>query len=179
MSPRRIQQLTARVLLVALAPWCAGCATEIYLERSRNAGGGSGDGRLDVRVYENRPDLRRDDVSKRTIVTELYRLESGSEKLVREERATRWAATGLAPGRYVLRVRKFVDETGAVRRPSHDQDKRFRIRANETATADIVLKDPRRGWIAAEVATVVVILVVLARSWSPLGNGSFFGGSLH
>jgi len=175
MSHRRSQQFTAKALLVALAPWCAGCATEIYLQRSTGAGGGSGEGRLDVRVFENRPGLRRDDVSKRTIVTELYRLESGSEKLVREEQGTRWAASGLTPGRYVLRVRKSVDETGAVRRPPHDQDKRFRIRANETATADIVLKDPRRGWIAVEVGTVVVILVAvgLAQARSALGNGSW------
>jgi hypothetical protein len=167
MSQIRFQQFTAKVLLVAIAPWCAGCATEIYLQRSTGAAGGTSGGRLDVRVFENRADMKRDDVSKRTIVTELYRVESGSEKLVREERATRWAATGLAPGRYVLRVRKFVDETGAVRLPSHDHDKRFKIRASQMATADIVLKDPRRGWIAVGVATVVVILVVLARSYSP------------
>ena len=175
MSQMRFQRFTAKVLLVAIAPWCAGCATEIYLQRSTGAGGGSGEGRLDVRVFENRPDLRRDDVSKRTIVTELYRVESGSEKLVREERATRWAATGLAPGPYVLRVRKFVDETEAVRRPSHDQDKRFTIRANEAATADIVLKDPRHAWIAVGVGAVVVILVVvgLAQARSALGDGSW------
>lgn len=178
MRQMRFQRFTAKVLLVALAPWCAGCATEIYLERSTGAGRGPSGGRLDVRVFEDRSDLRRDDVSKRAIVTELYRLESGSEELVREERATRWSAAGLAPGRYVLRVKRFVDETGAARRPSHDQDKRFRIRANETATADIVIKDPRRGWIAVGVGTVVVILVVLARSWSPLGGGSLLGGSL-
>jgi hypothetical protein len=177
MSHDRTQHLTAKLLLVLLAPWCVGCATEIYLERSTGAKGGTGDGRLEVRVFENRPDRRRNDVSKREIVTELYRLESGSEKLVRQERATRWAATGLSPGRYVLRVRGFAGEKAAL--PSHDKDRHFRIRANETATVDIVLKDPRRGWIAVGVATTVVILVVLARSWSPLGSGSFFATAAH
>jgi hypothetical protein len=179
MGQRRFQRFTAKMLLVALAPWCAGCATEIYLGRSTGVGGGTSGGTLDVRVFENRSDLRRNDVAKRTIVTELSRLEAGSERLVREERAARWSAAGLAPGRYLLRVKDSGDETGAVRRPSHEQDKRFKIRANETATADIVIKGPSRGWIAAGVATgVVILLVVLARSWSPLGNGSLLGGRL-
>ena len=136
MSWRRFQQFTAEVLLVVLAPWCAGCATEFYLQRSTDGKEGTGGGALAVRVFENRPDLRRGEVSKREIVTGLYRLESGSEKVVREERATRWTATGLAPGRYVLRVRKSSTKRGprACRRTTRTRASKSGL--HETATAD-------------------------------------------
>ncbi len=64
--------VTANILLIALVPWCVGCATGFYVKSGAGALGDAGLGALEVRVFDDRSDLRSDVVSSRDIITELY-----------------------------------------------------------------------------------------------------------
>ena len=178
MRGRIPDSLVSVMLLVALAPWCAGCASGIYVTRDTGAGGEGSGGALEVRVFENWSDLHRDVVSHRKVLTELHRAESRSQELIREESVSRWSASDLAPDRYVLRIRWFEKgaTTGA---PSRAQDKPFVIRTGQTTVVDVVVKDARKTWIRVAIGAAVVIAVTyyLAyqewKSWGPLGGLSF------
>jgi hypothetical protein len=165
-------------LLVALTPWCVGCASGIYVKRNTDAGGESGGGALEVRVFENWSDLHRDVVSNRKVFTELYRGESRSQELIREEPVSRWSASDLAPGRYVLRIRWF-GETATSGAPSHVQDKPFVIRTGQTTVVDVVVKDARKTWVRVAIGAAVVIAATYylayqaMQSWEPLAGLSF------
>jgi hypothetical protein len=149
MSRKTLRSLTARVVLLTLAPWCAGCATEIYSRSSSVPAGPVGRGRLEVRVFDDANHRKQNLVSLREVVTELYRLEAGEETLVREEKAARWSADDLAPGRYRLYVGRWVAEDGSTHALPHDQDETFAIRAEKSTVADVVLKDGKKAtmWI--------------------------------
>jgi hypothetical protein len=154
-------RVLSALLLVTLTPWCVGCATEIHFRQSPATVEGTGRGRLLVRVFEDRSSRRHDVATHRVIITELYRVDGRAETLVREEREPRWAVADLAPGRYMLRANRWVDDTGAVRMLPHGDDEGFAVRANETTVAEVVLSDPHMAWagvaIAAGVAAGVAI----------------------
>jgi hypothetical protein len=149
--------LVSAALLVALAPWCAGCATEIHLRQSAGVVEGEGGGRLMVRVFENRSDRKHDMTTNKDVVTELYRVEGKAEALVREEKEPRWSVPDLPPGDYVLRVSRLVDERGVVQTPFPGQVETFAIRANEMTVADVVLSDPRNAWVRVILGTALVV----------------------
>ena len=164
MSENALRSLTARVVLLALAPWCAGCATEIYTRSSSDRiGSVGGRGRLEVRVFDDHSHQRQDLVSLREVVTELYRLEAGEETLVREEKAARWSADDLAPGRYRLHVGRWIGEDGATRALPHDQDETFVISARKSTVADVVLRDGKKAMIGIVIAGTVLGLVAYTR----------------
>lgn len=155
MRDRIPNRLVSVALLVALAPWCAGCASGIYVTRDTGAGSNGGGGALEVRVFEDWSDLHRDVVSNRKVLTGLYRAESGSEKLVREETVSRWSASDLTPGRYVLRTR-WSGKTATTRWLSSEQKKPFVIRAGQTTVVEVVVKDARKTWIRVAIGAAVV-----------------------
>ena len=157
-------RLVRAALLAALAPWCAGCATEIHLRQSAGVVEGGGSGRLLVRVYESRSDRSHDLSTHRRVVAELYRVEGKAEKLVREEREPRWSVPDLPPGDYVLQVGRWVDDAGVVQKLRHSQAEAFVIRANETTVADVVLRDPRKAWIGVGIGVGVVVGVAIVNS---------------
>jgi hypothetical protein len=179
MRGRIPDRLVSAALLVALAPWCAGCATEIHLRQSPGAVEGAGGGCLLVRVFDNRSDRKRDVTTHRTIVTELYRVEGKAENLLSEERESRWSVPDMPPGEYVLRVAKWVDEKGVVQKLPHRQDEEFLIRTNETTVADVVLSDPEKAWVKVGIGVVVVVGLSyllgreMMKNWHPLGNLRF------
>jgi hypothetical protein len=176
MRGRIRNRLVSRVLLVALAPWCAGCATEIHLRQTAGVAGGEGGGRLLVRVFENRSDRKRDVTTHRTIVTELYRVEAKTETLVREEKGPRWSVSELPAGEYLLRAPGWDDDVGGVRTHHRGHHDHVAIRPNETTVADVVLSDPEKAWVRMGIAAVVVVGVgcVMAyqamQDWHPLAG---------
>jgi hypothetical protein len=147
-------------LLVALAPWLAGCATEIHLLQSPGVAGASGSGRLLVRVFEDRSDRRRNVATLKDVVTELYRVQGGSEKLLRDQREPRWSVADLPPGEYLLRATRCVDEFGVVQTSFHEVELKFAVRAGQTTVADVVLKDPKQAWVGVLVAIVLAYATV-------------------
>ncbi|MBI4915021.1 MAG: hypothetical protein HY825_04180 [Acidobacteria bacterium] len=174
MSRKTLRSLTARVVLLTLAPWCAGCATEIYSRSSTVPAGPMGRGRLEVRVFDDATHRKQNLVSLREVVTELYRLEAGEETLVREARTARWSADDLAPGRYRLHVGRWIGEDGATHALPHDQDETFAISATKSTVADVVLKDGKKAtmWIAIA-GTVIAVLAYgynQMSHWDPLGD---------
>jgi len=179
MRGRIPDRLVSMALLATLASWWPGCATEIHLRQSAGVVEGGGGGRLLVRVFENRSDRSRDVSTRRQIVAELSRVEDKAEKLVREEKAPRWSVPDLPPGDYVLRVSRWVDDTGVVQKLPQSQHDEFVIRANETTMADVVLSDPKKAWVRVGIGAAAVVGVgcVMAyqamQNWHPLAGLSF------
>ncbi len=147
--------------MVALAPLCAGCGTAIHLMQSPPGGEAAGGGTVRVRVFETRTDRGRDAVTRKEVLTELYRLDGAGETLVREGREARWSATDLPAGRYVLRAVRCVDEWGVVRTQFEPADVRFSVRGGQTTSADVVLEDPGPAWHKVLGAIVVVVIADL------------------
>ncbi len=166
MRGRIPNRLVSVALLVALAPWCLGCATEVRLQRSAVAAAGDGNGRLLVRVFEDRSERRREVSTHRKVRTELYRVEGKSSKLVRQESDPRWSASDLPPGDYVLQAASWIDDQGNAQALPSKFKKAFAIRANETVMADVVLSDAGKAWgkVAVWVAAGVAVVVVAALS---------------
>jgi hypothetical protein len=160
-------RLVSTVLLVALVPWCTGCATEIHLRQSPGVVEGAGGGRLLVRVFEDRSDRSRDLTTRRTIITELYRVEGKAERLFWDERESRWSLPDIPPGNYVLRVARWVDDAGVIQKLPNSRDHQFLIRADETTVADVVLSDPRNAWARVILGTALVVGVsyVVFKEW--------------
>lgn len=172
-------RLVSVALLVALAPWCLGCATEIRLQRSVVAVAGDGNGRLLVRVFENRSERRREVSTHRKVLAELYRIEGKSSKLVRQQSDPRWSVSGLPPGDYVLQVNSWIDDQGKAQTLPSKFHKAFVIRANETAMADVVLNDSSKVGVKVAVGAVAVVGLGFwlgheaMKDWHPLGGISF------
>jgi len=172
-------RLVSAALLVTLMPWCVGCATEIRLRQSPGVVEGDGGGRLLVRVFDKRSDRKRDVTTHRTIVTELYLVEGRGEKLIREERESRWSVSELPAGEYLLRVGEWADDVGGVKTYHAGHHDHLVIRANETTVADVVLSDPKKAWLQAGIAAVVVVGVGCVityqemQNWHPLGDLRF------
>ena len=179
MRGRNPSRLLGVALLVALAPWCLGCATEIHLQRSGVAVKGEGNGRLLVRVFENRSERRRELNTHLRVVSELYRVEGKSSKLVREEKESRWTASDLPPGEYELQINRWIDDQGNLQTLPFKYKGKFAIRANETAMADVVLADAYSGWVKVVVGAAVVVGLAYflgheaMKDWHPLGGTSF------
>ena len=51
--------VTANILLIALVPWCVGCATGFYVKSGAGALGDGGLGALKVRAHRGREMLRK------------------------------------------------------------------------------------------------------------------------
>jgi len=141
------KRLVGAALLVALLPWCVGCATEIRLRQTLGGEEASDGGRLQVRVFETLSDRDRDVVTDKDVATELYRVDGAAETLVRQQREPRWSIADLAPGSYVLRAVRCVGEGGVVQTSFGPADASFLIRIRETTFADVVLKGPKHGWL--------------------------------
>jgi hypothetical protein len=176
MRGRNPSRLVSVALLVALAPWCLGCATEVHLQRSGVAAAGDGNGRLVVRVFENASARRREIGTRRRVVTELYRVEGKSKNLVHQDSEARWSISDLPPGDYVLQVTTWTDDRGqAQARPSTYKDA-FVVRANETTMADVVLDDSSKVWVKVAVGVVVVVAAAFWAAheemshWHPLAG---------
>jgi hypothetical protein len=176
MRGRVENRLVSTVLLVALVPWCAGCATEIHLRQSPGVVEGNGGGRLLVRVFEKRSDVKRDVTTHRTIVTEVYRVEGKAETLVREEMEPRWSVSELSAGQYLLRVRGWSDDVGGVGTYHHGHRDHLVIRANETTVADVVLSEPEKAWVRVGIATVVVVGLGCVYASQEMQNSHMFAG---
>jgi len=159
MNHRALQRLVSAALLLAVTPWCVGCATEIHLRSVPGAAEPPEAGRLRVRVFETRTDRRRDVATRKDVLTELYRVEGKTETLIREEKEPRWSITDLSPGAYLLRASRCVDEWGVVQTSFEPVDVRFGVRARETTFADVVLKDPKHAWVSVLVAIVLTCVV--------------------
>jgi hypothetical protein len=162
MRGRIPSRLVGVALLVALAPWCLGCATEIRLQRSAVAVAGDGNGRLLVRVFENASERRRGVSTRRRVVTELYRVEGKSNRLVHQDSEARWSVSDLPPGDYMLQVNSWVDDQGNAQALPSKFKEAFVIRPNETAMADVVLSGGSKVWgkVAVWVAVGVAVLAV-------------------
>ena len=153
---------TAAVLLAALVPWLgACCTTEVRLARSSGAAGTAGVTRLEVRVFEDRKAEKQDRVTDRQVVTELFRLAGGSERLVRKETVPRWSAQALEPGRYLLRVSQISGVDPAATATREMEEETLEIGANETTVADVVLADPHKARVAAVWTAVGVTLAAI------------------
>lgn len=175
--PNRLVSVT---LLVALTPWCLGCATEIHLQRSAVAAAGEGDGRLLVRVFEDRSERRGELNTRLQVVTELYRVEGRSRTLVHQDRGPRWSVSDLPPGNYELQANSWIDDQGNAQALPFKYKRAFVIRANETAMADVVLADAYNGWVKVVAGAAIVAGAALwlgheaMRCWRP-----FAGGRVH
>lgn len=161
MCPGTESRVVAAGLLVAVIPWCLGCASEARRPQPATRSRVGGTGSLEVRVFENRDDARRDLTAHRAVVTELYRLDGQARVLVRRVAEARWSLSGLTPGRYQLRVELPAERDGEAgwQAAAHVRD--LTIHAGESTTADVMLSGGggRGRNVALWVATGTLVLV--------------------
>lgn len=156
-------RVVAAVVLVAVIPWCLGCASEARRPQPAAASRAGGTGSLEMSVFENRDDARHDLTAHRTVITELYRVDGQARMLVRRVTEPRWTLSGLAPGRYELRAALPADGDDEARPQPAAYVRDLTIHAGESTTADVVLSGgSRRGrTVALWVATGTLVLVGL------------------
>ncbi len=96
-------------LAVLLAPGCV----SIRLETAPEPRGRWETGTVEVKVYETPGDRRRGVVTRRPILTELFVLDDrGQSRPLHWSSETSWTISAVEEGRYVLRVRSWVDPSG-------------------------------------------------------------------
>ncbi len=167
--------VTAAALAAALVPWCDGCATGFYLKTAPAVTGEAGTGAVEVSVYENGSARDQDALTSRQVRVELVSRDSQPEKVVHAGDAARWTASGLAPGRDLVRVwfpapKGTAGDTG----PSH---KRVVVAAGETTTVNVVLKDGAKTALTVAITVTAVVAVTAGTlylvGWSPLPEHLF------
>ena len=162
-------QYVTAILLVTLAPWCAGCATGIRTTQMTSAVPGKGGGELTVRVYETSSDRRKGLEARKRIVSELYRTEDGEQRLVREATLPEWTASDLPAGEYELRVATWLDRDGHRRSLTTARHAKLVVSAGQRTTVEVVVYGSRNGWYVlgalVGVAIAVGVSAVEAGSW--------------
>ncbi len=102
--------------------------------------------------------------------------------MIRQERATRWTASDLAPGRYVLRVWRAGEKEDGKDPGSRPAHKKFVVAAGQTVVADVVLKDGKKTFVRVAVGAVAVIALIYGyiyvTGWSPISGPLLAGMSL-
>lgn len=153
-------RLVAAFLLVAVIPWCLGCASEAVVPHPAASSPAGATGQLQVRVFEDSDSARHDLTVQRAVVTELYRIDGRSRTLVRRETAPRWSVSDLAPGHYELRAEGSVVENQEPTPRSAGSVRNLVIRADDTTTADVVLGGGGKRWhgVAIWVAVGAAVL---------------------
>lgn len=162
---KRLTRLTARCLLVALAPFALDGCVSVGVERSAppaSASTAPETGAFEARLYETGSDAKKDQASPRPVTWKLYFLSKPSKKPVREGAGSVWSATDLEPGKYKIVVAwgPKPGEPGLVE--AGRTDGRFTLAAGETATGRVLIKTIKTWvYIALGIGIVLATLIVI------------------
>lgn len=162
---KRPNRLTARFLLVALAPLALDGCVSVGVEHSAppmDASRASTTGVFEARLYESSSDVKAGQPSPRPVKWWLFSLSKPSDKPVREGKGSVWSAADLEPGKYKVVVRwgPKPGEPGLVE--AGRTDGRFTLAAGETATGRILVKTIKTWvYIALGVGIVLATLIVI------------------
>ena len=156
--PRR---LLARLLLVALAPFALDGCVSVGLARSVREGAGAGSAEFAVAISQTTSDRDSGSPVPYPVLTELARVEGAARTVVARSMAATWTLGDVAPGRYLLRTAKKIDEHGDVVPLKGPVEKELELKAGEKVEAKVVLEKVPVFWIVLAALTVI-LLVVLA-----------------
>jgi hypothetical protein len=171
------------VLSAVLASSIDGCLS-VGIDKVGKPSPGVETGSLRVSVTQHSPVAGVLDPPRYPLVSELYRVDRPQEPPIREVSESRWTEDGLAPGKYRIRVARYIDERGEVRPLERAVEKKFSIRAGETLVADIVVKRFPTGTvvsIGAAVAGGILIAAVISffTSFGRIGTISLASSKKH
>lgn len=151
----------ARLLLVALAPFALDGCVSVGLARSAREGAAAGSAEFAVAIYQTTTDRDSGKPVPYPVLTELARLDGGSRTVVARSMAATWTLGDVAPGHYLLRTAKKIDEHGDVVPLKGPVEKELELKAGEKVEARVVLEKVPVFWIVLAALTVI-LLVVLA-----------------
>jgi hypothetical protein len=165
------QKGIALVLLAAMGLSPASGCLSVGIESVGKPATGVETGSLEVSVFQHRPRNGNGDLPEHPLVSELSRLEGSKEIAIRETSESRWNADGLRPGRYRIRVARFIDEGGKTRPLSSPVQETFHVRPGETVSAEIVVKRFPTATVfglgaAAAGGVLLAAVISAATSWS-------------
>ncbi len=169
----------ALTLLAALAlPSAIGCLS-VGVESVGSRAAGVETGSLRVSVFQHTPRNGTGDLPEHPFVSELTRIDGSREVAIRETSDSRWTADGLAPGKYRIRVARYVDPAGTTRDLPNRVQETFHVRPGETVSAEIVVKRFPTGTVvglsAGAVGGILLAAVLSAAfSWGGGSTGSTF-----
>lgn len=181
---KRLNRLTARGLLVALAPLALDGCLSIEMDHF-TAKTPTVDARstLEARLYEKGKDVKRDVKSTREVTWKLFHLDVSPVVPVKEGTGTTWSATDLTAGKYRLAA-SWGPKPGIPGDTSAGSgDKSFSLAPGETVRADVVLSEfPGWGWaliaVAIAAAITAIVLAVTASATEKAVAGAFGGQSV-
>lgn len=166
-------------LLAALAlPFATGCLS-VGIESVGKSAAGVETGSLRVSVFQHTPRNGNGDLPEHPFVSELTRIDGSREIAIRETSDSRWSADGLQPGKYRIRVARFIDAAGTTRDLPTRVQETFHVRPGETVSAEIVVKRFPTGTVVGLSAGAVGGILLAAAlsaafSWHGGGTGSTF-----
>jgi hypothetical protein len=111
---------------------------------------------VEVRIYETISARRSGVYTVRTIVSELWHKEPHEWVLVREAREAVWETDKLPPGKYKVRVRRWIDDRNREQSLESTDHATFTVAAGERTIVDVVLKHPGRPLTAVVITLVIV-----------------------
>ena len=157
-----VRRLTARCILVALAPLtldgCLSIGVDKYAAQTPAAGALCS---FEARLYEKEKDVKRDAKSAREVTWKLFNLDTSPVVPVKEGAGTTWSATDLKAGEYRLAA-SWGPKPGVPGDTSAGTgDKTFTLAPGENARANVVLSE-FPGWAWAVIAVVIAAAAVVA-----------------
>lgn len=153
-------RVTVPVLLVVLAPLLLDGCVSIGVARAPAPLLPGSSGSVQVNVYKNRADQRRNLLAPLPVFSELMRLEGGRERSVARSMAPAWRLSSLPPGRYRLKVTKQIDSQGNVELLSHPGLEDFDLRAGEQLRLSVILRKTPVFWIVLAALTVIALIIL-------------------
>lgn len=168
-NPMSIRRLTARCVLIALAPLtldgCLSIGVDQYAAKTPAA-----DARcsFEARLYEKAKDARGDMKSARDVTWKLYHLETSPVVPLKEGTGAAWSATDLPAGNYRIAA-TWGPKPGVPGDTSAGSgEETFVLKAGDTVQARFVLsKFPVWAWVAIGLVAVGIIVAVV------IGNEMF------
>ncbi len=166
----RFRGVTARLLLVALAPFALDGCLSIDVDRTRaKTAVADARGSLEARLYETKKDFKSDVKSRREVTWKLFHLDASPEIPVREGTGTVWSATDLKAGEYRIAASWGPKSDVPGDASAGTGDDTFSLAPGDTARVDVILKKLPVWAVVALVLTVVGVVAVVV-SLAAVGN---------
>lgn len=157
----RIRAATARLLLLAWAPFALDGCVSVGLSRSALEKPDAPAAELNVSIHQTTGDRDAGVPVTHPVLSELIRVEKTGRTTVARSMASSWAVGDLPPGDYVLRAAKKIDADGNVVPLKGKVEKALVLKAGERVQAKVVLEKVPVFWIVLAVVTVIVLVVLL------------------
>ncbi len=151
-----IFKFTTFVTLIAFISLISGCV-HIRVKRELKSKGNTG---IVFKAYYKKKDFKEGRKPIDGVLSELYIFRNGHYELLKRTELGYWKLNDLIPGKYKLKVVKWINPEGEEKDVKGDNEKTFTLKAGEKAKIIVFLKKVPTGLIVILSVTIIVFIIL-------------------